>query len=778
MSQPPADQDRDPQQGGQPRNEGNQDQQFGQYPPGYGPPGQQNPQGGYPRPEPIPSRATPSRVTRSRAIRQPEQGQGSSPGTSSTARVAGISRAAATSSPAIRQQYPPGPPGWGQQGYPPQQPPQGYPPQQPPQGWDPNQQNYQNYGQQYPQQQYGAAAGGRRHAVGRRRIRPHLPAAARLERHRPRPGRGLPAAGHLGLPPARRHLLRRPVRRAARPRLDQRHHRQRLVGADLAARGRRRHPHRPLDGRVLQQVLTADHHVPALILQLTRVGFLILLCLFVLAAMRVIRTDLRMAGVTARRGAAGPAARRPGARAGRRRAGMAPSLLVVTAGTMAGTRLRLGPGPILIGRAEDSHPGAGRRLRLDPARPDHPAGSGVLPGGPRVHQRHLPRPGAGDHADPGAGRRSDPDRPHRHRAASMTPRNVDSPGPRQQPRQLGTSADPSHAGRGAGMTHQLRFRRAHRPRPDPLQQPGLGLRRATPCSSSPTAWADTRPATWRPGWSCSRSLPLDTASRRATCLRAAAPRRPATATRRSRRSCTTTPSSTAWAPRSPPCCSTAAGSALAHVGDSRAYLYRDGVLHQLTHDDTFVQSLIDDGRITQEEAAHHPQRSLLLRALNGTDVDPSLTIREVSVGDRYLICSDGLPGVVSAEAIADALAEPGRRRGGRRPDPARPGRRRPGQHHGHRRRRRRHRRRNRPDRRRTADADPDATGPIGSVNSIRVTQEMPRVPLPAHPRGHARDNPCSRTRTERRRRRGRARGAHRSDPRQRSARRTAVAAAS
>ena len=97
---------------------------------------------------------------------------------------------------------------------------------------------------------------------------------------------------------------------------------------------------------------------------------------------------------------------------------------------------------------------------------------------------------------------------------------------------------------------------------------------------------------------------------------------------------------------------------MAHVGDSRAYLYRDGVLHQLTHDDTFVQSLIDDGRITQDEAAHHPQRSLLLRALNGTDVDPSLTIREVTAGDRYLICSDGLPGVVSAEAIADALANP------------------------------------------------------------------------------------------------------------------------
>ena len=59
---------------------------------------------------------------------------------------------------------------------------------------------------------------------------------------------------------------------------------------------------------------------------------------------------------------------------------------------------------------------------------------------------------------------------------------------------------------------------------------------------------------------------------------------------------------------------------LVHVGDSRAYLMRDGVLSQITHDDTFVQSLIDEGRITEEEANHHPQRSLLLKALTGHDV--------------------------------------------------------------------------------------------------------------------------------------------------------------
>src|SRR3712207_5535326 len=95
--------------------------------------------------------------------------------------------------------------------------------------------------------------------------------------------------------------------------------------------------------------------------------------------------------------------------------------------------------------------------------------------------------------------------------------------------------------------------------------------------------------------------------------------------------------------------------ALCHVGDSRAYLLRDGVLQQITHDDTFVQTLIDDGRITPEEANHHPQRSLLLRALNGQDVDPDLSMREARAGDRYLLCSDGLSGVVSEETLAEAL---------------------------------------------------------------------------------------------------------------------------
>jgi protein phosphatase len=98
--------------------------------------------------------------------------------------------------------------------------------------------------------------------------------------------------------------------------------------------------------------------------------------------------------------------------------------------------------------------------------------------------------------------------------------------------------------------------------------------------------------------------------------------------------------------------------ALCHVGDSRAYLLRDGEFAQITHDDTFVQTLIDDGRITAEEANHHPQRSLLLRALNGQEVEPDLSMREARAGDRYLLCSDGLSGVVSEETLADALTDP------------------------------------------------------------------------------------------------------------------------
>ena len=94
---------------------------------------------------------------------------------------------------------------------------------------------------------------------------------------------------------------------------------------------------------------------------------------------------------------------------------------------------------------------------------------------------------------------------------------------------------------------------------------------------------------------------------------------------------------------------------LVHIGDSRGYLLRDGELAQITKDDTFVQTLVDEGRITAEEAHSHPQRSLIMRALTGHEVEPTLIMREARVGDRYLLCSDGLSDPVSHETILEAL---------------------------------------------------------------------------------------------------------------------------
>lgn len=98
-------------------------------------------------------------------------------------------------------------------------------------------------------------------------------------------------------------------------------------------------------------------------------------------------------------------------------------------------------------------------------------------------------------------------------------------------------------------------------------------------------------------------------------------------------------------------------SALVHIGDSRAYMLRDGQLYRITRDHTLVQSLIDEGRIDEDEAAMHPQRSLLLRALDGhTQVEPDFSVHDTRTGDRYLLCSDGLSGVVSEDTLRETLS--------------------------------------------------------------------------------------------------------------------------
>src|SRR3954463_720277 len=95
---------------------------------------------------------------------------------------------------------------------------------------------------------------------------------------------------------------------------------------------------------------------------------------------------------------------------------------------------------------------------------------------------------------------------------------------------------------------------------------------------------------------------------------------------------------------------------LVHVGDSRAYLLRGGVLERVTRDHTLVQSLIDSGRLTEPEAATHPQRNVLTRVLDGAHrTEADLSIREIKAGDRVLLCSDGLSGVVSTDTIGATL---------------------------------------------------------------------------------------------------------------------------
>mgnify|MGYP000243361138 FL=1 len=96
--------------------------------------------------------------------------------------------------------------------------------------------------------------------------------------------------------------------------------------------------------------------------------------------------------------------------------------------------------------------------------------------------------------------------------------------------------------------------------------------------------------------------------------------------------------------------------ALLHVGDSRCYRLRGSSLEQLSNDHTVIQELLDQGAISEAEAAEHPQRSMLTQALRGDgDVTPVLQVYEVKKGDRFLLCSDGLSGVLTEKEIKIGL---------------------------------------------------------------------------------------------------------------------------
>lgn len=96
---------------------------------------------------------------------------------------------------------------------------------------------------------------------------------------------------------------------------------------------------------------------------------------------------------------------------------------------------------------------------------------------------------------------------------------------------------------------------------------------------------------------------------------------------------------------------------VAHIGDSRVYVLRDGVMNQITKDHTFVQTLVDSGRITEEEALYHPRRNVLMRVLGDASDEPQFDVYPVDVlpGDRFLLCSDGLCGVVPNALIEENM---------------------------------------------------------------------------------------------------------------------------
>ena len=361
-----------------------------------------------------------------------------------------------------------------------------------------------------------------------------------------------------------------------------------------------------------------------LTLFLIRVAYLAILWIFVLSAISVIRSDMFGARVPeAARGVGGKA---PKQKAPPKRRG-SPTQVVVTQGSNTGATASLAQAPILIGRGNDA------AIKLDD---DY------------VSTRHARIAASGDQwfvEDLGS---TNGTYIGTVRITQPTTDHARHPGPDRQDHPRAEEIDERPA---ALLLRDLRRGQG------PQGQPGLRVRRALAAHRLRRGRAARRAATSPPrprSPSCASST-----SRRRTAP-TSSPGSPTRCTRRTARSAawsTRTPRSTAPAPPRPSRCSTASRVAIGHVGDSRAYLFREGEISQLTTDHTFVQSLIDEGRITEEEARVHPHRNLILKALDGIhDAEPDLFMLELVAGDRLFLCSDGACGVLPDGRIADILS--------------------------------------------------------------------------------------------------------------------------
>ena len=387
-----------------------------------------------------------------------------------------------------------------------------------------------------------------------------------------------------------------------------------------------------------------------LTLMLIRFAYLAILWIFVLSAISVIRSDMfgariestpradRRAEKQARKAQSSradqAAARRPDPRRDRR-------------GRQRGRdrlpRRGADPDRPRLGRRDPAR----RRLRLHPARPDRELGRPVVRRGPRLHQRHLHRLPPAHPAHHAPARQQGPDRQDHPRAEEVGPALAHgSHAPRgrrrRPPRRCGRPASPAA------------LRRAVRRRAGPQGQPGLRLRQRAPAGHrrrrgrrGARRRRQQRPPCKRCAGSTSRR-PTDMLEALAGAIHRAHDRIAELVEQDPELDGTSTTVTAALFDGN--------RIGLAHIGDSRGYLLRDGTLSQLTKDHTFVQSLIDEGRITEEEARTHPHRNLILRAVDGVhETDPDLFYIELAPGDRLLLCSDGASGVLDHDRLADIL---------------------------------------------------------------------------------------------------------------------------